>query len=110
MRLYETVLAFEGAYGRFWNGVFYRPVLKHGPRSISHVQVIGWKNPIAQRNRVQVATGYGPPGVSDSRLAQEHIWYDPKDDELRLSTLKPGETLVEGGRATDVQIVLQTWV
>ncbi len=74
------------------------------------MQVIGWKNPIAQRNQVQVATGYGLPGVSDSGLEQEHSCYDPKDDELRLSTLKPGETLVEGDRATDVQIVLQTWV
>ena len=30
---------------------------------------------------------------------------DPKDGELCLSRLKPGETLVEGRIGTDVQIV-----
>jgi hypothetical protein len=33
---------------------------------------------------------------------------DPKDGELCLCRLKPGETLVEGRSGTDVQIVRQT--
>ena len=33
---------------------------------------------------------------------------DPKDGELYLSRVKPGETLVEARRDTDVQIVRQT--
>ncbi len=32
------------------------PVLKHGPRSVPIVRVIGRRNPIAQRNRVQAAS------------------------------------------------------
>ena len=40
--------------------------------------------------------------------AQEHICWDPKDGELCLCRMKPGETLVEVRRDTDVQIVLQT--
>ena len=41
---------------------------------------------------------------------QEQYSYDPKDGELCLSRLKPGETLVEGRSDTDVQIVRHTWV
>ena len=40
----------------------------------------------------------------------EPLRYDPKDGELYLSRVKPGETLVEARRDTDVQIVRQTWV
>ena len=40
----------------------------------------------------------------------EHIRWDPKDGELFLSRVKPGETLVEARSGTDVQIVRQTWV
>ena len=67
---------------------------------------------IAKRNRVQAAHIFscGQPEVVNLRLEQEHTWYDPKDGELRLSTPKPGETLVEGGSVTNVQIVRQTWV
>ena len=35
--------------------------------------------------------------------------WDPKDGELYLSSVKPGETLVEARSDTDVQIVRQTW-
>ena len=41
---------------------------------------------------------------------QEHICLDPKDGELCLSRVKPGETLVEARSDTDVQIVRLTWV
>ena len=36
----------------------------------------------------------------------EHICWDPKDGELCLSRAKPGETLVEARRNSDVQIDL----
>jgi len=39
---------------------------------------------------------------------QEHNRMDPKDGELCLSRMKPGETLVEVRSGTDVQIVRQT--
>jgi hypothetical protein len=38
----------------------------------------------------------------------EHICRDPKDGELCLSRMKPGETLVEVRSDTDVQIVRLT--
>jgi hypothetical protein len=44
------------------------------------------------------------------RFEYEHICMDPKDGELCLSRMKPGETLVEVRSDTDVQIVRQTWV
>ena len=43
------------------------------------------------------------------RFALEHICLDPKDGDLYLSWVKPGETLVEARSDTDVQIVRQTW-
>ena len=44
-----------------------------------------------------------------SRFELEHICLDPKDGDLYLSWVKPGETLVEARSDTDVQIVRQTW-
>ena len=41
---------------------------------------------------------------------QEHICWDPKDGELCLSRVKPGETLVEARSDSDVQIDRQIWV
>jgi hypothetical protein len=43
-------------------------------------------------------------------LEEERIRRDPKDGELCLSRVKPGETLVEARSDTDVQIVRLTWV
>ena len=40
----------------------------------------------------------------------EQVCWDPKDGELCLSRMKPGETLVEVRRRSDVQIDAQTWV
>ena len=45
---------------------------------------------------------------SDDDYSLEHVCWDPKDGELCLCRLKPGEILVEDRRDTDVQIVLQT--
>ena len=40
----------------------------------------------------------------------ELVCWDPKDGELCLGRMKPGETLVEVRRGSDVQIDRQTWV
>ena len=55
-------------------------------------------------------SGAPPAGCPYGRFEQEHICLDPKDGELCLSRVKPGETLVEARSDTDVQIVRQTWV
>jgi hypothetical protein len=60
-------------------------------------------------------------GVSDSAQSAsldplgeqsecEHICWDPKDGELCLNRVKPGETLVEACSDSDVQIDCQIWV
>ena len=41
---------------------------------------------------------------------REHARRDPKDGELCLRRVKPGETLVEARSGTDVQIVRPKWV
>jgi len=48
--------------------------------------------------------------VACERSELERICWDPKDGELCLSRTKPGETLVEVRRDSNVQIDLQTWV
>jgi hypothetical protein len=50
------------------------------------------------------------PDPSGERSECEHICWDPKDGELCLSRVKPGETLVEARSDSDVQIDRQTWV
>ena len=53
----------------------------------------------------------GPSGTSTrSQAEQERTRWDPKDGELCLSRLRPGETLVEGRSDSDVQIDRPTWV
>jgi hypothetical protein len=44
------------------------------------------------------------------RFEYEHIRWDPKDGDLCLNRVKPGETLVEARSDTDVQIVRLIWV
>jgi hypothetical protein len=39
------------------------------------------------------------------RYEYKHIRWDPKDGDLCLNRVKPGETLVEARSDTDVQIV-----
>ena len=52
-----------------------------------------------------------PPGRGPAaREAGESCACDPKDGELCLGCLKPGETLVEGLSGSDVQIDRGTWV
>ena len=40
--------------------------------------------------------------------SQQHAQWDPKDGELCLGRAKPGETLVEARRRSDVQIDVRT--
>ena len=47
---------------------------------------------------------------SGSRFEFEHLCWDPKDGELCLNRAKPGETLVEARRDSNVQIDRQIWV
>jgi len=48
--------------------------------------------------------------LGDAPVELEHARRDPKDGELCLCRVKPGETLVEARSGADVQIVRQTWV
>ena len=63
----------------------------------------GWTCLIA---RAQSA-GHNPSG---ERSECEHTCWDPKDGELCLNRVKPGETLVEARSDSDVQIDRQIWV
>ena len=47
---------------------------------------------------------------SGERSECEHTCWDPKDGELCLNRVKPGETLVEARSDSDVQIDRQIWV
>jgi hypothetical protein len=51
-----------------------------------------------------------PSRLHVSAAETERTRWDPKDGELCLSRMKPGETLVEVRSGSDVQIDRQTWV
>ena len=117
------------------NGFLY-PVLKHGPRSLTYVRVLGWRNPRArgpdpprrvapshgrtwqrrqrgrnESDRWEPARGHHRPiMIFGERFESEHTCWDPKDGELCLSRAKPGETLVEARSDSNVQIDRRTWV
>uniref|UniRef100_M4BGU6 RxLR effector candidate protein n=1 Tax=Hyaloperonospora arabidopsidis (strain Emoy2) TaxID=559515 RepID=M4BGU6_HYAAE len=58
-----------------------------------------------------VAWHYRPiMNLRGERFEFEHICWYPKDGELCLSRVKPGETLVEARSDSDVQIDRRTWV
>ena len=44
------------------------------------------------------------------RFEFEHLCWDPKDGDLCLNRMKPGETLVEVRNDSDVQIDREIWV
>ena len=99
-----------------------RPVLKHGPRSLTCARVIGWQTyrrnesegrlPSAQVGSLFLGTGRttGPSRSLVDEAEQERTRWDPKDGELCLSRTKPDENLVEVRSDSDVQIDRQTWV
>lgn len=101
-----------------------RPVLKHGPRSLTRARVAG---SVEACGRSEGEGRPGPPEVGSRRpgaagappadlvrsageVEQERTRWDPKDGELCLSRTKPEETLVEVRSDSDVQIDRRTWV
>ena len=82
----------------------YRPVLKHGPRSLTCVRVFDC-NSSAQKIDWLITLKCSSAAVLILWTStRRHICWDPKDGELCLCRMKPGETLVEV-REYDVQIV-----
>jgi len=68
-----------------------------------------WRNEIEDYIEVVSRKVFPSPGLSiEERYEDEHKGRDPKDGELYLSRMKPGETLVEVRHGTDVQIVRPT--
>ena len=53
------------------------------------------------------STGHDPSGES---YECEHTCWDPKDDELCLNRVNPGETLVKAHSNFEVRIGRQIWV
>jgi hypothetical protein len=98
--------------GRWRIELSIRPVLKHGPRSLTCMRAGGWQT---HRGASNLTGGirkehHRPTMIFCERFECEHTCWDPKDGELCLSRAKPEETLVEARSDTDVQIVRQTWV
>ena len=58
-------------------------------------------------SQAALSTDHDPSG---ERFEWEHLCRDPKDGELCLNRAKPGETLVEARRDSNVQIDRLTWV
>ena len=76
------------------------------------MRVQGWQTPVRNEsdsgwNRLAQSAGLNPAG---ERSECEHTCWDPKDGELCLNRVKPGETLVEARSDSDVQIDRQIWV
>ena len=59
------------------------------------------------RRKAAPSTDHDPAG---ERFEYEHTCWDPKDGELCLRRVKPGETLVEARSDSDVQIDRRIWV
>ena len=94
-------------------GLPIRPVLKHGPRSLTCVRVDGLQNLRCARKLMSGRPSWPhrwPTLIFCEGFELEHACRDPKDGELCLSGAKPEETLVEARSDTDVQIVRLTWV
>src|SRR4051812_35580397 len=88
----------------------------------SNIYASVWVQNSQRAMKVKVACHCGwNPGVNTlggtidrsslvSRFESEHICWDPKDGDLCLNRVKPGEILVEARSDTDVQIVRLIWV
>ena len=76
------------------------------------MRVYGWQT--LERNESNSGATFGAASTglnpSGERSECEHTCWDPKDGELCLSRMKPGETLVEVRSDSDVQIDRRTWV
>ena len=97
-----------------WHNVSERPVLKHGPRSLTRARVFGcFKPERAAKTKVETSVAEGTDArtrASREGSAVERARWDPKDGELCLNRAKPEETLVEARSGSDVQIDRQIWV
>ena len=96
-----------------WHNGFNRPVLKHGPRSLTCLQVFGWKTQARNESESwDLCRGEHrhPDQIFCDGSAVEHVCWDPKDGELCLNRVKPEETLVEARSDSDVQIDRRIWV
>ena len=76
------------------------------------MRVQGWQTPVRNESDsgwsiCAQSAGLNPSG---ERSECEHTCWDPKDGELCLNRVKPGETLVEARSDSDVQIDRQIWV
>ena len=70
-------------------------------------------NPNAKRRRLWCQGCQNPAALASPRRVgseRERIRWDPKDGELCVCRVKPGETLVEARSDADVQIVRLTCV
>ena len=101
-----------------------RPVLKHGPRSLTCARVTGLYE--TRRRNESEGRPLGRPrwdarlrwrAAPPARLVfvvseaeQERTRWDPKDGELCLSRMKSEETLMEVRSDSDVQIDCRSWV
>jgi hypothetical protein len=96
-----------------WHNGFKRPVLKHGPRSLTCTRVFGWKTRARNESKSWDLCRGGhrrPDQTFCDGSAVERVCWDPKDGELCLNRVKPEETLVEARSDSDVQIDRQIWV
>jgi len=110
LRLLGRGGTFPESWRRRRNG-YARPVLKHGPRSLTCMRVPGRLRPRGgtKGRGGNPPRGDAPPaGASSEALERQHSWWDPKDGDLFVCMAKPGETLVEACSDTDVQIVRPT--
>ena len=91
-----------------------RPVLKHGPRSLTYARVFGWQAHGHNESEIRFSfitkTGPGRWIYPCSEFAIERTCWDPKDGELCLNRARPEETLVEARSGYDVQINRRIWV
>ena len=75
------------------------------------MRVQEWETPVRNESdsgwNIAQSAGLNPSG---ERSECEHTCWDPKDGELCLNRVKPGETLVEARSDSDVQIDRQIWV
>ena len=77
------------------------------------MRVFGWKT--LARNESEwrwepLGVHHRPILMYSDGFEYEHGCWDPKDGELCLNRVKPGETLVEARSGSDVQIDRQIWV
>ena len=88
--------------------VFARPVLKHGPRSLTYVHAYPWY--IGLHNECDCLVTNTCNQHATGVYVFEHMCYDPKDGELCLHNVNLVEILMEVCSGTDVQIVRFIWV